>query len=71
MEIQEALNKFEALSQASAEEDPGRCCEEVFVQLFNITTYEGTDPDKMNEAVEAAAIVLTLTLGDDEEEEEN
>ena len=68
METQLALEKFNALYQGSSTEEPQRCSEEVFQQLINTALYEGMEPDRLTEAVEAADVVLTLTYGEDEEE---
>jgi hypothetical protein len=66
MKKSEALEKFKALFLASSVEDPLECTDEVFKQLIKKATDENSNPE---EAVEAAAIVLTISLGDEEEEQ--
>jgi hypothetical protein len=67
-EEQQAIEKCYAMYEASPNPDPEQCMNEVLTQLIDKSHYEGTDPDKAQEAVEAAATLLALCLSEDEDD---
>lgn len=66
MNKQEALENFGALFEASPTEDTSQCFQEVFEQLYE--TAIGKNNATLEEQVEAADIVLTLAMDEEDEQ---
>ena len=66
METNEVVDRLTALCEASPESNPKQLVEETLLGLYDKSQYEGSDPEMLTRAVEASAILLALSMGDDE-----